>query len=64
MGPGNQRLISRSTGSLSTEFRFENFDQLEPKRHQIKSTICSAAGRKKRGDKIIYSSFFIKVFFI
>jgi len=49
MGPGNQRLISRSTGSLSTEFRFENFDQLEPKRHQIKSTICSAAGRKKRG---------------
>merc|ERR1719354_357868 len=47
IGQSNQRLISRSTGSLGTEFRFENFDQLEPKRHQIKSTICKASIRKR-----------------
>merc|ERR1719354_585875 len=47
IGPSNQRLISRSTGSLGTEFRFENFDQLEPKRHQIKTTICKASIKKR-----------------
>merc|ERR1719354_176620 len=47
IGPSNQRLISRSAGSLGTEFRLDNFDQLEPKRHQIKSSICKASIRKR-----------------
>merc|ERR1719376_1571688 len=50
IGPSNQRLISRSTGSRGYEFRFENFDQLESKRYQIKTTICSAASKRRRAN--------------